>query len=58
MIQGIIAPLIIGPVTTIWFTIGGVKDIIAMFDRLSEQSIDENDDGAVRLAESIIRDPN
>lgn len=38
---------VIGVITTVWFTIGGVGDMRKMFARLSKISRDDGDDGAV-----------
>jgi SSS family solute:Na+ symporter len=46
-ITAIILPLIIGVLTTIWFTIGGTTDLIKFFRRLKAQRIDHRDDGTV-----------
>ena len=39
--------LIMSGVTTIWFSIGGFRDAIKMFKRLSGSKINEHDDGTV-----------
>ncbi|MBR2510155.1 MAG: sodium:panthothenate symporter [Lentisphaeria bacterium] len=39
----------VGIISTVWFTIGGTRDLIRLFKRLNErQNIDENDDGSVK----------
>jgi SSS family solute:Na+ symporter len=47
LIQGILLPLIIGPLTTIWFTFGGLRDLTRLFRRLAIMKRDESDDGTV-----------
>jgi SSS family solute:Na+ symporter len=44
-VQGVILPVIIGTVTGIWFTIGGVRDLRILFQRLRTLKRDVNDDG-------------
>lgn len=44
---GILLPLVIGIVTTIWFTIGGITDMLKLFRRLDQQHEDAADDGTV-----------
>jgi SSS family solute:Na+ symporter len=39
--------LVMGSLVTVWFTIGGIKDMKDMFKRLSAERIDEVDDGRV-----------
>ncbi|HEY0947335.1 MAG TPA: sodium:proline symporter [Opitutaceae bacterium] len=43
-------PLVIAAVTTIWFTIGGVRDLQVFFRRLRAEKVDVHDDGAVAHA--------
>ena len=40
-------PLVVGIVTTIWFTIGCTKDMRIFFQRLRRESVDPQDDGTV-----------
>lgn len=47
LIQGILLPLIIGPLTTVWFAIGGLRDLIRLFRRLAVMKRDVHDDGTV-----------
>ena len=44
---GILLPLGIGVVTTIWFTIGGITDMLKLFRKLDRQHEDAADDGTV-----------
>jgi SSS family solute:Na+ symporter len=46
-IQGVLLPLIIGIVTTIWFTWGGIHDLKKMFRSLRTVNRDALDDGTV-----------
>ncbi|MCC6423758.1 MAG: sodium:proline symporter [Phycisphaerales bacterium] len=46
-IVGIWMPLVIGIGTTVWFTIGGLRDLMALFRQLSSAERDEMDDGTV-----------
>jgi SSS family solute:Na+ symporter len=46
-IQGVILPLIIGIITTIWFTWGGVHDLKKLFHSLKTVKRDAHDDGSV-----------
>ena len=42
----------IGIVSTVWFTIGGTRDLIRLFKRLDQRAeIDKNDDGTVKPSE-------
>jgi hypothetical protein len=43
----IVVPLIIGAITSVWFTIGGTWDLRRMFQRLKEQKRNDLDDGRV-----------
>jgi SSS family solute:Na+ symporter len=52
LIQGILLPLIIGPLTTIWFTFGGLRDLVRLFRRLAVMKRDEQDDGTVKRNDS------
>jgi hypothetical protein len=38
---------IIGVVTTVWFSIGGTRDLFRLFKDLEEKEADELDDGRV-----------
>ena len=44
---GIILPLLIGVVTTVWFTWGGIRDLFKMFATLAKTEVNEKDDGIV-----------
>lgn len=55
-VVGIWLPLVIGIVTTIWFTWGGVRDLRRMFKQLRTARRDERDDGMVE-ADEAPRDP-
>ena len=44
---GIWLPLLLGVITTIWFTIGGMKDLRALFKHLNGVRPDVGDDGTV-----------
>jgi SSS family solute:Na+ symporter len=46
-IQGVILPLIIGIITTIWFTWGGIRDLKKLFHSLKTVKRDAHDDGSV-----------
>ena len=48
---GILLPLVIGIVTTVWFTIGGISDMVKLFRRLDQQHEDAADDGTVSAAQ-------
>jgi SSS family solute:Na+ symporter len=48
LITGIHLPLLIGAVTTIWFTIGCWHDMREFFKRLNEEKVDIHDDGTVQ----------
>ena len=39
--------VVLGVITTIWFTIGGLVDLKALFRRLGKMDRDESDDGTV-----------
>ncbi|MDD2710915.1 MAG: sodium:proline symporter [Verrucomicrobiae bacterium] len=43
----IIIPLILGPITTIWFTWGGIRDLRQLFQTLRIVKRDSRDDGTV-----------
>jgi SSS family solute:Na+ symporter len=47
LVTGIFVPLLLGIVTTIWFTIGGFRDMAVFFRRLRLESINPQDDGVV-----------
>jgi len=42
-----------GVIATVWFLIGGFRDLHALFRRLSAAQVDENDDGTVKKAEHL-----
>ena len=42
-----------GVIATVWFLIGGFRDLHALFRRLSETQLDESDDGTVKKAEHL-----
>ena len=44
----VIVLLIISAIVTVWFTIGGVKDIRKMLDRLKTMERDASDDGQIQ----------
>ena len=44
---GILLPLGIGVVTTVWFTIGGIRDLIRLFRSLNATRRNARDDGMV-----------
>lgn len=46
-ITGILMPLAIGLVTTIWFTLGGLRDLYRLFQRLQTVKRNALDDGTV-----------
>jgi SSS family solute:Na+ symporter len=50
-ITGIWMPLVIGVGTTVWFTIGGLRDLMALFRQLATAERDETDDGMVSHVE-------
>jgi len=52
LIFGVAAPLVLGSLTLIWFTIGGVKDTIDFFRRLKTLKRDATDDGRVESSPS------
>lgn len=45
--NGIVFTLLMGVVSTIWFSYGGIKDLKMLFKRLSEKKDDSLDDGRV-----------
>lgn len=49
-ITGIILPLVLGVVTSIWFTIGSARDLRLVFVRLANLKRDSHDDGSVPQA--------
>lgn len=49
---GILLPLAIGIVTTIWFTIGGISDMFKLFRTLGRRHTDAHDDGTVEHTDS------
>lgn len=46
-IMGILFPLVVGVITSVWFTWGGVRDLRLLFRRLAVAQRDELDDGRV-----------
>jgi SSS family solute:Na+ symporter len=44
----IVLPIVLGTVTSIWFTIGGIRDLRRLFQRLRVLQRDVEDDGTVR----------
>lgn len=46
-VTGIILPLVIGVITTVWFTWGGIRDLRRMFVKLATAEVNEKDDGIV-----------
>jgi SSS family solute:Na+ symporter len=46
-VTGIVLPLVLSVVTTVWFTIGGARDIRSFFRRLRAETINTEDDGTV-----------
>ena len=46
-IMGILFPLLVGVITSVWFTWGGVRDLRCMFHRLATQQRNSLDDGRV-----------
>ena len=47
LITALIIPLVIGLISTVWFLIGGVRDMRRLFIDLENRDIDENDNGQV-----------
>lgn len=45
LVTGIALPLLIGLVTGIWFSIGGIRDLFRLLRRLKEKHADPGDDG-------------
>lgn len=43
----IVLPILLGTVTSVWFTIGGVRDLRTLFQRLRVLHRDIHDDGTV-----------
>ncbi|MEN6386573.1 MAG: sodium:solute symporter [Phycisphaerales bacterium] len=48
----VVITVVLGTITTIWFSIGGIKDLNYMFKALRSAVIDTEDDGRVREADS------
>ena len=48
---GIVLPIVLGTVTSIWFTIGGVKDLRLLFQRLRALPANPADDGEIDVPE-------
>ena len=44
---GVIVPIVLGTVTSVWFTIGGVRDLQRLFRRLKTLQRHADDDGRV-----------
>jgi SSS family solute:Na+ symporter len=53
LVTAIYLPLLIGVVTTIWFTIGCFHDMRVFFHRLREERIDPRDDGTVNRSHDV-----
>jgi SSS family solute:Na+ symporter len=47
MFNNIWLPIVVGVITTIWFTIGGLRDLKRLFARLRAKPRDAQDDGTV-----------
>ena len=47
LITSIIVPIIVGCISTVWFLIGGIRDMRRLFIDLGKRVIDENDNGQV-----------
>jgi len=47
LVTGIFLPMVVGVVTTVWFTIGCWQDMRLFFRRLREETVDARDDGSV-----------
>jgi SSS family solute:Na+ symporter len=43
----IVLPIVLGSITSVWFTIGGLSDLRVLFKRLAVLQRDANDDGTV-----------
>lgn len=46
-IMNVVVPLIMGAITSVWFTIGGISDLRKMFKKLSSMERNAADDGRV-----------
>ncbi len=46
-VQALMLPIVFSAITAVWFTIGGVHDLIVFFRRLKALKRDERDDGTV-----------
>jgi SSS family solute:Na+ symporter len=42
---GILWPIVLGTITSVWFTIGGIRDLRVLFQRLRHAHANVNDDG-------------
>ena len=47
-ITGLVVPCIIGVISTVWFTWGGLRDIIRLFRDLAERKANPDDNGMVK----------
>ena len=47
----VVVPIVLGSVTSVWFTIGGLTDLRKLFKRLRVLQRDSHDDGRVRDTE-------
>ena len=47
-ITGLVVPCIIGVISTVWFTWGGLRDIIRLFRDLAERKANPDDNGIVK----------
>src|SRR5262249_40149813 len=50
LIFGLLVPVVLGSLTLIWFTLGGIRDTIDFFRRLKTLKRDATDDGRVEGA--------
>ncbi len=46
-VMGIGIPILIAVVTGLWFTWGGIRDMVQLFGRLRSEHVDHQDDGSV-----------
>jgi SSS family solute:Na+ symporter len=54
---GVIVPIVLGTVTSVWFTIGGVRDLQRLFRRLKTLQRNPADDGRVPMPNDDISEP-